>query len=430
MLDVLIRWNRWGKALLKSGLKRQITPAIIDLVNTSDVIVLMGPRRAGKSTILYQVIDHLEKSGTDPKAILHINFEEPLLAAQLELSLLDKLYDIYRAEVYPTGKAYIFLDEIQNIPGWERWVRARNETEDIKIFVTGSSSQLMSRELGTLLTGRHIGFEIFPLNFFEFLSFIKVSLPEKPWSFTTPPEIEYALLQYCRYGGYPEVVLSDSEQRREMLLSQYFEDMLFKDVALRHNIRDLHTLRNLAIHLFGQTSSLLTFNRLANLFSVSTDLIKTYCHYFQEAYLLDLIPFFSLKVAERNRNPQKMHVIDLGLRNRFHVSGSPDKGKLIETLVYNHLRSNTDKALYYWKNNGEIDFLTHQGNQVHQLIQVMHDGVTEKPVFEREIKALEEAREKFPGAKGLLVINKIPRTWVAPKISGIEFVSLWHFILS
>src|ERR1700683_1798162 len=128
-IDTLLKWNRWGSNLLESGHKRHITAAIIPFLHTEEIVTLTGLRRAGKSTILYQVMDLLEGEGIPPKAMLHINFEEPALAPHLALDLLDSLYEIYRAQVYPTGKAYLFLDEIQNVPEWERWARARNETE-------------------------------------------------------------------------------------------------------------------------------------------------------------------------------------------------------------------------------------------------------------------------------------------------------------
>ncbi len=219
-----------------------------------------------KSTILYQVIDHLENNGVDPKAILHMNFEDPSLSLNLKVTLLDELYDEYRAKVYPKGKAYIFFDEIQRVEEWERWVRTRNETEDIKIFVTGSSAQLMSREFATLLTGRHLSFSVLPLNFAEFLRFNNTSIPDKVYSYKAPAEISYALTRYITWGGYPRIALlntqNDQDTIKRRLLLEYFDDTLFKDVALRHKIRDLTLLRNLAIHLLGQSACLITYKQI------------------------------------------------------------------------------------------------------------------------------------------------------------------------
>ena len=178
MLDSLNRWNRWGQANLQAGFQRTIMQSIIEFIDTPEVVVLTGLRRAGKTTILYQVMDYLENRGIPSEAMLHMNFEEPSLGPMLGLQLLDDLYRTYREEIFPVGKAYIFFDEIQNVPEWERWVRARNESEDIKIFITGSSANLMSRELATLLTGRHISFHVTPLSFTEFLNFKQFKCPK------------------------------------------------------------------------------------------------------------------------------------------------------------------------------------------------------------------------------------------------------------
>lgn len=193
--------------------------------------------------MLYQIIEYLQQQGVDKNACLHMNFEESALSLNLSLEMLDKLYDTYRARVYPNGKAYVFFDEIQNVPEWERWVRARNETENIRIIVTGASSELMSRELGTLLT-------------------------------------------------------------------RYFDDMLYKDVIRRHDIRDVRTLRNIAVFLLTQTATLISYKRLCGLFNVSQDLVQAYCHYVQKAFLLELLPFYSLTTAERIRQPFKAHAIE------------------------------------------------------------------------------------------------------------------------
>lgn len=430
MIDALIRWNRWGTAKLPAGIKRTTTSEITELIDTNEVIVLSGPRRAGKSTILYQVMDHLEHAGISQKAMLHINFEEPVFAPHLALPLLDELYNTYRAEVYPEGKAYLFLDEIQNIPEWERWVRSRNQTENIKIFITGSSSKLMSQELATVLTGRHLSFSVYPLSFSEFLLFNNINIPKKPWSYQPPALIHNALINYMRWGGYPEVVLSNNEKHKGLLITHYFDDALFKDIALRHTIRDVMNLRSLAVHLIGQTSNMISFKRLASLFSISTDTAHNYCTYLQESFFISLVPFFSFKAAERARNPQKTHTVDLGLHAMLTISGSPDKGKVVETLVHNHLQLTTQNSIFYWKNKGEIDLLTYGNNSVNQIIQIMHEGLDNEKVVHREVAALKEAKEYFPNAQALLIVGDMANRQLLPKEPWIECLPLWHFLLS
>jgi hypothetical protein len=193
LLDTLARWNPWGSGRLAPGLARAVTARILPFLDTPEILTLIGPRRAGKTTVLFQLMAALVRSGVDRRALLHLNLEEPALAPELGLPLLDRLYDLYRAEVHPAGKAYLFLDEVQRLPGWERWVRARRETEDVKIVVTGSSAALMSRELATLLTGRHVTFRVLPLDFREFVSFRGLELPAEPRLAGSPPAVQNAL---------------------------------------------------------------------------------------------------------------------------------------------------------------------------------------------------------------------------------------------
>ena len=142
MLNLISQWNRWGATTLPSGQKRDILSEISGFLDTPEIIVLVGLRRAGKTTVLYQLMDQLEQQGIPQEAMLHMNFEEPAIAPNLNLETLDQIYQTYREQVYPSGKAYLLFDEIQNVPQWERWVRTRNEREDIKIFITASSANL------------------------------------------------------------------------------------------------------------------------------------------------------------------------------------------------------------------------------------------------------------------------------------------------
>ena len=167
---------------------------------------------------MFQLIDELERRGRPTEAVLHINFEEPAFARGLDNELLEQLYRAYREQVFPEGRAYLFLDEVQHVAAWERWVRARNESEDIKIVVTGSSAELMSRELASRLTGRPLEFRVFPLCFREMLDFRSIPVPSSFQS--DPPKVIQALGEYLHWGGFPEVVLAKDERRKQALLRQ------------------------------------------------------------------------------------------------------------------------------------------------------------------------------------------------------------------
>lgn len=428
LLEILAARSPWGRATLRPGFARTVTARLLRHLDTPEIVALIGPRRAGKTTVLFQVMAALAERGAAPEAMLHVNFEEPAFAPELGTELLDQLYRVYRTEVHPVGRAFVFLDEIQLVPGWERWVRTRGETEDVKIFVTGSSAAMMSRELATLLTGRHATFNVFPLDFAELLRFRGIAAPPRPRLAGAAPEIENALLAYLRWGGFPEVVLATDEERKSTLLKQYFDDVLFKDVAMRHQVRDVQMLRSLAVHLLTQTASLVSFKRLAGIFDVSVDLARTYCGYLEEAFLVSFAELYSLKTAERLRHPKKVHALDTGLRNAVSMSGSPDRGRLAETAVFQSLARQTNDGLYYWQGNGEIDVAVRRGNDIQQLVQVAYD--LEGPeVWQRELAALAEARLAWPLAKTRLVAGRASDVPENLDDAGAEVTALWHFLI-
>ncbi len=426
LIRALSRWNRWGEARLDAGHPRDLTATLRRHLDTPEVIALVGPRRAGKTTVLFQLMDALEAAGTPREALLHVNLEEPGFGVQLGLDLLERIYDTWRAEVFPEGRGWLFLDEVQRVPEWERWVRARGETEDVKIFVTGSSSALMSSELATLLTGRHLTFRVLPLAFGEVLRFRGIRGPSGLRLAGDPARIRHALVEYLRWGGFPEVVLTADVERKQDLLRQYFDDILFKDVALRHQIRDLPLLRNLAAYLLEQTASLVSFQRLANVFETSKTAVRAYCHHLEEAYLVSFLPFYSLKRAERLRRPSKVHAIDPGLRNAVSLSAAPDRGRLMETAVHNALLRERTDGLFYWKGEGEVDLAVRRGAGIERLIQVTDEGLLEPSSRRREIAALLEAAGVFSDAEPLVVAGALPPPGAGDL--GVRTMALGRFL--
>ena len=426
MFEALSRWNRWGRASLEPGIPRKLVAEVVPFLETSDVVAFVGPRRAGKSTVMYQVIDSLVSGGASEESILHINLEEPGLGPYLNPELLDRLYASYRDQVYPTGRAYVFLDEVQRVPEWERWVRSRNETEDVKLFVTGSSSALLSGELGTLLTGRHVTFTVYPLSFAEFTRFVDIDIPDNLALSGPPPALKKGLQDYLKWGGFPEVTLSDSEVRKERLLKQYFDDVLFKDVAMRHRVRDIHALRALAVTLMSDTANLISSNRLAARLNVSQDLAASHCGYLEEAFLAAFLPFCSLKLAERARRPQKVHALDTGLRNAVCLTGSPDHGRVAESAVWASLSRAPDAQLFYWKGKQEVDLAIRRGTKVDELIQVTYGGPDQQALKKREVASLQAAARAFPAARLTLIHGLSSNPTVPPDINAVP---LWRFLL-
>ena len=385
LLDILHNYNKfWMTGRIESGVRRDILDACVRQLDSREILLLKGIRRSGKSTLMAQMIGVLLEKSEQPARILRISFEEPLFSAAASIELLENIYRIYRERVYPTGRCYLFLDEIQNIPGWERWVRGRSETEDLKVIITGSSSQLLSREAGTKLTGRHLSFEVYPLSFREFLRFRNVSVRSRADYSGQKPLIRHFFGEYLRYGGFPEVVLKESVEDKELMLRQYFEDILYRDVVSRNEIRDVVTMKNLVVYLLTNTGRLTSISSLKKVFGVSQDKIENYTAAIMETYLIHRLPKFSFSMKKSLRDRFKVYAIDTGLRNRVAFSFSEDSGWLAENVVMNHLKAGGDEV-YYAGNGAETDFVVRERQRVTKRIQVWYADPAETVIPEREL---------------------------------------------
>jgi predicted AAA+ superfamily ATPase len=308
--------------------------------------------------------------------------------------------------VNPSGRCYLFLDEIQNIPQWEKWVRGRSETEDVKMVVTGSSSRLLSREAGTKLTGRHISFEIFPLSFVEFLRFNELTAKSKEEYYLQKSTIRKLFTEYMHYGGFPEVVLRRDSEQKELLLKQYFEDILHRDVVSRYEIRDTMTLQNLGVFLMTNIGRLTSITNLKKNLNVSQDKVENYLSALMESYLLFRVPKFDFSMKKSIRARFKPYAVDTGLRNRVSFSFSGDTGWLAENIVLNHLR-NRHEEIYYHANGGDIDFIVKEGMNVTRYIQVWFDDTAETTVPERELRSFEYPALSKVSAEYFLLTNDL-----------------------
>lgn len=407
LFEILSTYNRyWAGGKIEAGIERDILSRVLRQLHSKEIIVLKGIRRCGKSTTMAQIIRQLLDNGDDPKAILRINFEEPLFAPEYSIELLEQIYRTYREKVKPEGHCWLFLDEIQNIPGWESWVRGRSETEDLKIFVTGSSARMLSREIGTKLTGRHISFEVFPLSFKEFLRFNGVAASSEAEFMDRKPLIRKLFSDYMKYGGLPEVVLKKDDDDRELLLKNYFDDILYRDIAARHQIRDVANLRNLAVYLLSNTARQTSINKLKKNFTISQDKTENYVSAILESYLLFQVQKFSFSLKSSLRAGFKIYAVDTGLRNRAAFSFSEDVGWLAENLVLCHLKR-LHEEVYFQSNGGEIDFVVKEGMHLTKRIQVWYEDPTIQKIPERELACFKNLKDGGKGAECLLLTNDL-----------------------
>ncbi len=403
ILGVLYSYNRfWISGTIESGISRDILPVCISQLDNPEVLVLKGIRRCGKSTLMAQVISELLTKGTPSSSILRVNLEEPIFSTEYSIDLLEQIYRVYREKIWPSGKCWLFLDEVQQIQGWESWVRGRLETEEIKIFVTGSSSHLLSREIGTKLTGRSISFEVYPLSFTEFLRFRDIVVTRELDYIANKPIIRNLFDEYLHYGGFPEVVLRTSSEDKELLLKQYFDDLIYRDIISRYEIRDVANLRNLAIFLLTQVARQTSISKLKNNFSISQDKTENYISAIMESYLLFELRMFSYSLKQSMRAGFKPYAIDTGLRNRVAFSFSEDLGWLVENVVAAFLIRQYDEV-FFSKKVGEIDFVVKEGLKITKRIQVWYDDPTISDIPVRELANF--TGEELNNSESILVTN-------------------------
>ncbi|MGV8152626.1 MAG: ATP-binding protein [Candidatus Nanoarchaeia archaeon] len=337
-------------------------------------LIISGIRRCGKSTLLRQLL-------AQNKDFYYLNLEDPRLEG-FDLIDFNRANDIFE-QGYGSEGIY-FFDEIQNVDKWEKFIRFLADRKKT-IVITGSNASLLSRELGTRLTGRHISHELFPFSYKEFLEFHKIK-----------PSIE-SYEKYLFLGGFPEFL----EDNDDYYLNEILSSVIMRDIAIRYGIKNATTLKKLAIYLVTHVGKEFSYNSLKKTFEVgSVRSIIDYISYFEDAYLVFTIPQFSYSYKKQQVNPKKVYSIDNGLSYVNSVSFSKDKGKMLENNVFLHLRRKY-KEIFYFQNNNECDFIVKYKEKIVQAIQVCYDFNRENQ--DREINGLVEALKKFKLDEGLIL---------------------------
>lgn len=358
------------------------------------VLVITGIRRCGKSTLLKLLINNEGNIG-------YVNFEDP----RLNLFALD---DFQKLEsIFNEINIHSFcFDEIQNVPGWEKYVRSAHDRGK-KVYITGSNASLLSRELGSRLTGRHLQIELFPFSYHEFVNYTKTEFNAD------------SLIVYLHKGGFPEYLKNESKEYLQTL----FRDIILRDIVVRRKIRNEKQILDLGIYLISNTAKLFSFNKLTKLLEIKS--VRTtidYCDYLQDAYIFQFVPRYSFSVKKQINNQKKVYCIDNGLITASTLSFSKDLGRMLENLIFQQLRR-IYTNIYYHKEKYECDFLVKNGLEIIQAIQVC--WVLNDENQSREIGGLKEALSIHKNAKGVII------TFDQEDVSdGIELIPVWKWLQS
>lgn len=392
----IIKSQREELSLYEEGIGREKIRQI-DL-DVPFAIVISGVRRCGKSTLMRQMMKKV-------KNFYYTNFDDPRLI-NFEVNDFQRLNDVFFEEY--GNSWYYFFDEIQNVQKWELFVRMLLDKKR-HVVITGSNASLLSRELGTRLTGRHLRYELFPFSFKEFLGLMN----KKPSinSFQT----------YFFKGGFPEYL----KIGRAEILQELFNDILIRDIAARYKIKNIKILKEMALYLITNIGKEFSYNSLKKIFSLgSVHSIISYISYFEDSYLLFTTPKFDYSLRKQLVNPKKVYSIDNGLAHVNSASFSEDKGRMLENMVFLNLRRGY-RDIFYFREKGECDFVVKEGEKIKYAIQVCYELDEENK--NREISGLIEAMKKFNLKEGfILTYNQEDKIEMGSRKIFVKPVWIWE----
>jgi uncharacterized protein len=394
--------------------KEELVERAIDkeFIDSKKISVITGVRRCGKSTLMRLLSKHYDK-------FCYFNFEDERLLdfTYTDFSgLLEILYELYGDDL-----SIFFFDEIQNIYGWEKFVR-RMFTEGKKVFVTGSNSKLLSSELATSLTGRYIKTDLYPFSFSEFLRLNKVK-DDYIISTANNARIKRFINEYMSLGGFPEVVKSKNKTE----LTQLYQDVLVKDIIVRFKIKDTKSFRELAIYLLSNISSLYSYNNLSKMLNIkSVNTVKNYINFLEEAFLFISVPKYDYSIKKQISSNRKIYTIDTGIFNAVSFNFSDNRGKQLENIVLLELKREGNDV-YYYSGNNECDFISTNQNKIVSAIQVTE--IISNQNTDREIKGIIEAMDTFKISNGyILTYDQFDEIKIGKY--KIKVLPIWYWLIT
>lgn len=396
--------------------------------------VCIGVRRSGKSTFMFQLMQRLQDSGVSRQNILYLNFFDDRLHSLQHDSLrviLEAYFSLY-PEKKNTEKVYCFFDEIQVVPGWESFVDRLMRTEKCEVYITGSSAQMLSREIATQMRGRALSWEMFPFSFREFLDYKGIE-SDGPLSTRKRLTIQKAFAEYWETGGFPEVAGLD-RRLRVKTHQEYWGAMLFRDLVERHDISHPKAVTDLAHWLVDNTGSLYSVNNLTGYLKslrhkAPKSAVSDYLEWFEDAYVLFTVRIFDASLARANTNPKKIYCVDHALVSSISSGILVNSGHLLENLVFTSLRRVTPDISYFKTKAGrEVDFIAQRQDRSRLLVQVC-ESMADPQTRKRETTALAEAMAELKLAAGTIV-TRGEEEQIQVESGTIDVVPAWRFLLN
>lgn len=393
------------------------------LINAREMIFISGIRRCGKSSLMKLFAKHLLNDFKIPAGnIAYVNFDDPKLCS-VPSDALDTLYQVLIEQADAKQTKYLFLDEVQSLDSWERWLNSLYEFEKVKIFVTGSNSSLLESDAASLLTGRKRNLPLYP---FSFKEFCRLSGSE-PANFALPEQVALARKMYAgylAYGGFPEA----AKQHDSELLKSYYEDILYRDILGRNKVVNRHELIDLCGILMAQTGMQASSERLKNALKLKSSVtIRSYLTLLDESFLFGRCGFFSFSARQRIYNPPKMYIADHAMAKETSLSLPENQGWILENIIYNELRRR-GAEVFYWKSGKgkEVDFLCRTKKNIYAIQAAYRLDTPE--LVKRETESLFAAKAEL-GAKELLIITNDKEEIINGAEAPVSVVPVWKWLL-
>lgn len=411
----LEKYNLWGGATPEMGfIRKDYTDRIFAYTGNRLVKVLVGQRRAGKSYILRQLAAKFVDSGVDKKNIFFVNRELTEFDFLRTYKDLDELFKFYKKQVKPQGRIYLFIDEIQNIEGWEHLVNSYSQDyiDEYEVFISGSNSKMLSGELATLLSGRYVNFEILPLSYTEFLGI------------TGEENSKSAYVNYLQSGGMPELFQLSQQEVKRNYISALKDTVLLRDIIQRYSIKDARLLEDVFVFLVNNASNLISVRNVVNYFkskgrNTSYDTVAVYISYIEEAFLVHKAERYNIKGKDTIAGNCKYYINDLCFSNYLYQGFGYGVGYKLENLIYlDLLRGGFDIYTGNIKDK-EVDFVAMKGDRI-IYVQSTYMLIDEQTV-EREYAALEAIDDNYE--KLVVSLDDIG----LPLRAGIKHVQAWNF---
>jgi uncharacterized protein len=392
------------------------------------IITVIGARRVGKTYLFLNHINYLRNKVAASK-LIYINFENDRLFP-FTLATAQELVDTYY-EIFPANKAekvYFFFDEIQNIPDWHLFIRRLYDSENCFLFLTGSSSRLLSKEIATSLRGRTITYELFPLSFSEYAGWHGINTG-KGYSSRQKSELQHAFQNYINSSALPELFKETDVTMQQAVLHEYVNMVIYKDLIERHGLTQ-HSLIKLFIRfLIINISNQVSINKIFNDFKsqglqLSKNSLYDFLVYLEDSYIFYNTGVYSENLREQQRNPKKIYAVDIGLK--LLMDYQADKGRLLENLVYLQLRRRYPEINYY-KGKQEVDFCYNSEGAVH-LVNVAYN-ISDKTTYEREIRGLTAAMHQISALESTLVTGDGNGSVLELDKCKIYIIPAWQWLL-